>query len=59
LCDVGRVVVKLFLKLLCFLHLYYNFLTVLIAKVGMLNRIIFISGLNATVIVVFSDRDCL
>ena len=41
-CDVGRVAVKNCFKLLSFLHLYllfyYNFLTVLIMRVGMFNK---------------------
>jgi len=64
LCDVGCVAVKNCFKLLSFLHLYllfyYNFLTVLIMRVGMLNKgINFNSGLNIYGTVVFSDRDCL
>jgi len=38
---------------------YYNFLTVLIMRVGMLKGINFNSGLNIYGTVVFSDRDCL
>jgi len=38
---------------------YYNFHTVLIVRVGMLNSIIFISSLNTTITVMFCDRDCL
>jgi len=62
--DVGRVAVKNCFKLFKFLHLYllfyYNFLTVLIMRVGMFNKgINFNSGLNIYGAVVFSDRDCL
>jgi len=56
LYDVGRVTVKDFFKLLSFLHLYllfyYNYLGILIVRVGMLNGVNFISGLNTTVTIV-------
>jgi len=50
LCDVGHVAVKDCFKPLTFLHLYllfyYNFLSVLIMRVGMLKGINFNYGLN-------------
>jgi len=62
LSNVGRVAVKDLLNL-SFLHLYllfyYNFLTVLIMTVGMLEGINFNSALNIYGTVVFSDPDSL
>jgi len=42
-----------------YLLFYYNFLTLFIVRVGMLNIIYFTWGLNTTVTIVFRNRDCL